>query len=37
MEDEAGKTEPAATYMSATENINSVRKYPIMFMLMITL
>jgi len=37
MEDEVGKSEPAATFLSATENINSVRKYPLMFMLMITL
>ena len=37
VEDEAGKSEPEATFLSETENINSVRKYPIKFMLMITL
>jgi len=37
VEDEAGKSEPAATFLSATENINTVRKYPVKFMLMITL
>jgi len=37
VEDEAGKSEPAATFLSATENINTVRKYPIKLMLMIIL
>jgi hypothetical protein len=34
VKDEAGKSEAAATFLSATENINTVRKYPIKFMLM---
>lgn len=34
---ELEKVNPAATFLSATENINSVRKYLIKFMLMITL
>jgi hypothetical protein len=37
VEDEARKSEPAATFLSATENINSVRKYLIKFMLMTAL